>query len=139
MYMSNAQVAATYPNGTIWPWNLIQTLFADSRDALILLDSYAQVVAANTEWQLFCGTDSGLVGQLLAEVFADKERSEVVQLLRRAMNAESMMDEEVTLRHVRGFDFRIGLRVSPVHETSGAIIGYLARLRATTGVTRMLN
>ncbi len=126
------------PEGTLWPWHLVETLFSDSRDALVLFDAGERVIAANEEWHIYCGHESNVAGRPVNELTAGGAPSEFADVVRRATANCAAIEQPVTLRHLRGFDLKIDLRVAPVEDASSTVVGYVGRLRPSSGLAASL-
>ena len=114
----------------VWSRTLVEALFADSRDALILVDRYARVIAANSEWYLLYGEqDHRVVGQDFADVVTGKAPSEMAAVVERAIKRLEPVSEAVICRHARGFDLKLDALVTPLLDDAGDVLGFLGRLR----------
>ena len=113
-----------------WSWDLIATLFSDSRDALILVDRDEQVVAANEGWYLLCGADQGqLLGRNFSNIVTLAHPSEMASVVQRAVTRMEAVTESVVCRHGHGFDLKLEALVMPIRDTAGDVVGILGRLR----------
>ena len=114
----------------VWSRTLVEALFADSRDALILVDRYACVIAANAEWYLLYGEqDHRVVGQDFSDVVTGKAPSEMAAVVEHAINRLEPVSEAVICRHARGFDLKLDALVTPLLDDAGDVLGFLGRLR----------
>ena len=114
----------------VWSRTLVEALFADSRDALILVDRYARVIAANAEWYLLYGEpDNRVVGRDFADVVTGKAPSEMAAVVERAISRLEPVSEAVICRHSRGFDLKLDALVTPLLDDAGEALGFLGRLR----------
>ncbi len=128
---SNRPNTQQAPSGSdVWSRALVEALFADSRDALILVDRYACVIAANAEWYLLYGEqDHRVVGQDFADVVTGKAPSEMAAVVERAIKRLEPVSEAVICRHARGFDLKLDALVTPLLDDAGDVLGFLGRLR----------
>ncbi len=119
-----------FPDSNVWSRSLVETLFADSRDALILVDRKRRVVAANAEWYLLYGEpDHHVVGRNFADVVTGKVPSEMAAVVERAIKQLQSVTEAVICRHARGFDLKLDALVTPLYDDDGDVLGFLGRLR----------
>ena len=87
---------AQRPDAEVWSRTLVDALFADSRDALILVDRYGCVIAANSEWYLLYGEkDHRVVGRDFAEVVTGRAPSEMAAVVERAIEQLEPVAETV--------------------------------------------
>lgn len=123
-------VPQAQPGPDVWSRTLVDALFADSRDALILVDRYGCVIAANSEWYLLYGEpDHRVVGQTFADVVTGKAPSEMAAVVERAIEHLEPVAEAVICRHARGFDLKLDALVTPLLDDTGDVLGFLGRLR----------
>lgn len=125
-----------------WATGLAESLIADSRDALLVVDAEERVVGASPEWLVLCGGRlDQVVGRPFAEVVRAARGSELADLLRRAQSERRPVEALINHRHRRGFALRLAARVTPIANgganrgTTGAATGaatgrsHLVRLR----------
>jgi PAS domain S-box-containing protein len=125
-----------------WAAGLAESLIADSRDALLVLDTEERVVDASPEWLVLCGGHlDQVVGRPFAEVVRAARGAELADLLRRAQNERRPVEAVINHRHHRGFALELAARVIPI-GTGGATGGatgdatgraHLVRLRPPSG------
>lgn len=123
-------VESALPDSKVWSRGLLETLFADSRDALILVDHKRRVVAANSEWYLLYGEpDHRVVGRKFEDVVTGRAPSEMAAVVERAIKQLQPVTESVICRHARGFDLQLDALVTPLRDANGDVLGFLGRLR----------
>ena len=117
-----------------WVAGLAESLIADSRDALLVLDSDETVVGASPEWLVLCGGRlDQVLGRPFAEVVGAAQGSELADLLRRAQCERSTVEASISYRHPRGFALQLAARVTPIGAAGVAAGAHLVRLRPPSG------
>ena len=113
-----------------WSHDLVETLIADSRDALVVVDRDQQVLAANAGWYLLCGEKPDVVlGRKFSDVVAGDEPSEMAGVVDQAISLMVPVAGAIVHRHTRGFDLKLDALVTPIVGSAGDVVGFLGRLR----------
>ena len=113
-----------------WSNDLVETLIADSRDALVLVDREHHVLAANAGWYLLCGDEPDLVlGRKFSDILTDEPSSEMASVVDQAISLKVPVAGAITHRHTRGFDLKLDALVTPIYDGGGDVVGFLGRLR----------
>lgn len=117
-----------------WAAGLAESLIADSRDALLVLDSDERVVGASPEWLVLCGGSlDQVVGRSFAEVVGAAQGSELEDLVRRAQSEQRTVEAFISYRHHRGFALQLAARVTPIGPRGATAGAHLVRLRPPSG------
>ncbi len=112
--------------------DILDVLFADARDALLLVAGDDSIARVNGEWTSLCGGDAeAMIGRRFATILGAATPCEIVDLMRRARSERGEVEMRIDHHHPRGFDLVLDAKIAPVRTAGTEDEGYLLRLRPT--------
>ncbi len=118
------------PADAVGAAEIVDVLFADARDALLLVAGDDSIARVNNEWTVLCGGDpEAMIGRRFATILGATTPSEIADLMRRARTEGREVGMRINYRHTRGVDLVLEALIAPVRTTGTEGDGYLVRLR----------
>ncbi len=113
-----------------WSHDLVETLIADSRDALVVVDRDQHVLAANAGWYLLSGEKpDAVLGRKFRDILKGDDPSEMAGVVDQAVSLNVPVAGPIVHRHTHGFDLKLDALVTPIYGRAGDVVVFLGRLR----------
>lgn len=119
-----------HPADAVGAAEIVDILFADARDALLLVAGDDSIARVNGEWTVLCGGDpEAMIGRRFASILSATTPCEIADLMRQARSEGREVGMRIAHRHPNGFDLVLEALIAPVRTAGAEGDGYLVRLR----------